>query len=412
MTAPRITIIIPTRERLPVLRYCIQTVLAQQYKDLQIIVSDNCSTDGTGDFVRNLNDPRIRYINTSRRVSMTANWEFALSHVDGGWVTVLGDDDGVLPGAIAKLAAAIEGTDCEAITFNACSYYWSGGSVASHLTVPLSRSREVRSCRVWLDRVMNMRSGYTELPILYVRGVVKFDAIDRIRKKAGGAFFKSSIPDVYSAIALSSELDRYLFMTDALTVAGASSFSNGAAYGRVGSIGTDQAAHKLFISETSLPFHPGVPLLPDGAYPPSCQVLVYESYLQSSFLRQPDDAVTPGRQLELALACPVSPAAQSLNETWGRRFAKLHGLDFQRHLNVSARLKRIHRVKSMLRLIKMSLSAVVVYQPALCIPNVFEASVAATALQWLRPSLLFRLRHVWTYKFGSLRVKILNALAL
>jgi glycosyltransferase involved in cell wall biosynthesis len=410
MTGPEITIIIPTRERLPVLRHCIQTVLVQQYENLQIIVSDNCSADGTGAFVERLNDPRIRYLNTGRRVSMTANWEFALSRVVGGWVMVLGDDDGVLPGAVAKLAAAIEETDCEAIAFNACSYYWPGGSIASHLTVPLRRSREVRSCRVWLDRVMKMRAGYTELPILYVRGIVKFDAIIRIKNKSEGVFFKSSVPDVYSAIALSSELDRYLFMADALTIAGASSFSTGAAYGRAGSIGADEAAHRLFVAERSLPFHPAVPLLADEAYPPSCQALVYESYLQSSILRERNDGVTPGYQLELALASPVSPAAASLNETWGRQFSKRNGLDFERHLKASVWLRRIHRIKSMVRLIRMSLSTVVIHDQLLRISNVFEASVTAIALQWLAPSILFRIRHAWSYKFGAHTLRVYRSL--
>jgi glycosyltransferase involved in cell wall biosynthesis len=401
MSGPKITVVIPTRERLPVLRYAVQTVLAQHYENLQIIVCDNCSTDGTGAFVKSLNDPRLRYINTGRRVSMSENWEFALSHVDGGWVMILGDDDGMLPGAAAKLAVAIEETDCEAITFNACHYFWPGGAVASHLTVPLTRSREVRNCRVWLDRVMNMRAGYTELPILYVRGLVKFAAIERMKEKGGGTFFKSSVPDIYSAIALASELERYLFMADALTIAGSSSFSNAAAEGRAGSIGADQIAHKLFIAERSVPFHSDVPLLPDGANPPSAQALVYESFLQSSFLRGANVTCTPARQLELALATPVSPAAQSLNENWGRLFAQRHGIDFRRHFRASVRLRRIQRAKSVLRLIKLSFSSVVACAPSLQIGNVYEASMTAAALQWLAPSVLFRIWQALIYKFGS-----------
>jgi hypothetical protein len=408
VTGPRISIIIPTRERLPVLRHCLQTALAQQYENLQIIVSDNCSTDGTGAFVESLRDPRLRYVNTGCRVSMAANYEFALSHVDGGWVMIIGDDDGVLPGAVPRLAAAIQDTDCEAITFTACSYYWPDGPVMSHLTVPLGRSREVRNCRKWLDRVMNMRSGFTELPIIYDRGIVKFDAIDRIRKKGGGVFFRSSIPDVYSAIALSSELDRYLFMADAMTVAGASSFSTGAAYGRAGMAGADQTAHRVFAAERSLPFHPDVPLMADGAYPPSCQALVYESWLQSAFLRKPEGEAAaspadPGRQLELALADPVSPAAQALNETWGRLFAARHGLDFERHLKASARLRRLQRIRSMARLIGMSLSCVVVHGPSWRIGTVFEAAVVAAALQWLAPSPSFRMRQAWAFRSGARR---------
>ena len=38
---------------------------------------------------------------------MSENWEFALSHASDGWVFILGDDDGLLPGAIEKLASIL-----------------------------------------------------------------------------------------------------------------------------------------------------------------------------------------------------------------------------------------------------------------------------------------------------------------
>jgi hypothetical protein len=377
-------------------------VLAQRYDNLEIIISDNCSTDGTHAFIESLADPRIRYVNTGRRVSMSENWEFALSHVHGGWVMFLGDDDGVLPEAIAKLAAVIEGTDCEAITFRACSYFWPGGSSVGHLTVPLTRSQEVRNCRIWLDRVMNMRSGFTELPILYVRGIVKFDAIDRIKEKSG-AFFKSCIPDVYSAIALASALDRYVFLSEALSIAGASHFSTGGAYGRSGASSEDKVAFDIFSSEENMPFHPDVPRLADGAYPPSCHALIYECYLQSSSLRGTHITHSPGRHLELALACPVSPAAEALNQTWGRIFAARHSLDFERHLKASVLRKQIQKVRSAVHLIGLGLSSVVVHDGSLRINNVFEASVIASALKLLSPSIFFRIRKAYDYKFRSAR---------
>jgi hypothetical protein len=50
--------------------------------------------------VASFKDPRIRYVNTGKHLSMSHNWEFALSHVEKGYVTFVGDDDGLLPGAI------------------------------------------------------------------------------------------------------------------------------------------------------------------------------------------------------------------------------------------------------------------------------------------------------------------------
>jgi len=48
-TAPRFTIIIPTRERAATLEFAMKTVTDQEFPSLEIIVSDNASTDNTRD---------------------------------------------------------------------------------------------------------------------------------------------------------------------------------------------------------------------------------------------------------------------------------------------------------------------------------------------------------------------------
>jgi len=80
MTTPRFTVIIPTRERAATLRHCLATVTAQDFASLEILVSDNCSSDETAAVVAANGDPRIRYLNTGRRLSMSHNWEFALGY--------------------------------------------------------------------------------------------------------------------------------------------------------------------------------------------------------------------------------------------------------------------------------------------------------------------------------------------
>ena len=107
---PLINVVIPTRERADTLKFCLQTVLMQAYSNLRIIVSDNFSNDSTKDVVLRFNDERITYLNTGQRLSMSHNWEFALSKITDGWVTILGDDDGLLPGALERVAEIIKVT--------------------------------------------------------------------------------------------------------------------------------------------------------------------------------------------------------------------------------------------------------------------------------------------------------------
>src|SRR6476646_2993882 len=122
--APHITVLIPTRQRADVLEHSLRTCLTQNYDNLTILVSDNFSDDHTRDIVFAAQDSRVKYRNTGRRLSMSGNYEFALSQVADGWVTIVGDDDGLLPGAVRRVGNIIAETKFRAIRSNTCLYRW------------------------------------------------------------------------------------------------------------------------------------------------------------------------------------------------------------------------------------------------------------------------------------------------
>ncbi len=74
MAMEKYTVIIPTRDRAETLEATLRTCLRQTYPNFEIIVSDNCSDDNTKEIVDGLHDPRIRYINPGRRLSMSGNF--------------------------------------------------------------------------------------------------------------------------------------------------------------------------------------------------------------------------------------------------------------------------------------------------------------------------------------------------
>ena len=124
MKNPKLTVIIPTRERADTLFHTLRTVVEQDYENLEIIVSDNASNDNTEAIVRRFSDPRLNYINTGQRLGMSENWEFALGHVKGDFVMYLGDDDGLLPEACSDVAKIISSTDTKAVIWNKPDYNW------------------------------------------------------------------------------------------------------------------------------------------------------------------------------------------------------------------------------------------------------------------------------------------------
>lgn len=91
-----VTVIIPTKNRKLLLVDCLKSVINQNYKNLQIIIHDNNSTDGTHEYIKEiLKDPRIEYYKSNINLSMTDNWNAAASYIRGEFF-VRFDDDNVM----------------------------------------------------------------------------------------------------------------------------------------------------------------------------------------------------------------------------------------------------------------------------------------------------------------------------
>lgn len=63
MTAPLVSIVTATFNRANVLRYTIESVVAQTFRDWELLVVGDACTDDTEDVVRSFGDPRVRFVN-------------------------------------------------------------------------------------------------------------------------------------------------------------------------------------------------------------------------------------------------------------------------------------------------------------------------------------------------------------
>lgn len=325
---PAIALLIPTRNRLDTLKATLATALeGQNYDRYTVLVSDNASTDATKDYVLSLSDPRVRYINTGQPCSMAQNYEFALENVEerSGWVMLIGDDDGLVPGAVERAAELIVREQPEAIRSVPCSYAWPSltGLPWGRLGVPVGSRMRVCDAQRALRRVLSGQQSYHQLPMIYQGGVLPIPLLDRI-KRIRGRFFQSCIPDVYSAMAITSSIHSYLLVDEPLAINGLSGHSIGMSQGRDRFHG-GSPAHR-FRSENNIPFHADVPLRSDGDYPVG-QAIVYEPFLQSSYLRSGPPLTSHREQLVLALA-EAGPQDRALVIPWAQRFAAMHALDF------------------------------------------------------------------------------------
>lgn len=102
MNRPFVTIAIPTYDRAELLRGCVQSVLAQTYENIEIVVSDNASPDNTPDVLREFDDKRLRVIRQERNIGLLPNWNACLAAAKGEYIVVLSDDDRIDPWMVER----------------------------------------------------------------------------------------------------------------------------------------------------------------------------------------------------------------------------------------------------------------------------------------------------------------------
>lgn len=104
----RVTVAIPTFNRKLFLKEALESVLAQDYSNVEIVVSDNASTDGTEDVVKGFSEKynNIIYFRHKENVGGRLNWCKCLELATGDYCLLLSDDDVMMPGAINKMVEA------------------------------------------------------------------------------------------------------------------------------------------------------------------------------------------------------------------------------------------------------------------------------------------------------------------
>lgn len=230
-STPKYSIVIPTRNREKYLRFAVEGVLSDQRDDVELIISNNHSVDDTETYLATISDPRVKIVRPTAEISMSSHYEFALSQAKGEWVTIIGDDDSVMPYLFDRLDALVaQYPQTSIISSERAYYFWDGCQDLYGDLVVVYRSgprQEMRSTkRDLLAALAGVRSCF-DLPQIYTSCIVKRSLVERIRSKSDGRFYHSIIPDMYSAVALSLAEDFYLRVEEPLFWTGTSNASMG-----------------------------------------------------------------------------------------------------------------------------------------------------------------------------------------
>jgi glycosyltransferase involved in cell wall biosynthesis len=110
---PLVSVVIPVYNGMPFIHSAIDSVLCQSYPNIEIIVINNASTDGTKEFLESVTDPRVRSVHRNELQSASSNWTQAIAESTGEFVKLVCADDLISPDSIEiQVATAMLHESC------------------------------------------------------------------------------------------------------------------------------------------------------------------------------------------------------------------------------------------------------------------------------------------------------------
>lgn len=100
---------VPTYNSAPFVASTVESVLAQTYPHVELVIADHGSADGTWDVLqRYAGDPRIRLLRTPPGGGLQANWNAVTAAATGRYVKLVCADDPIYPTCIARQVEVLE----------------------------------------------------------------------------------------------------------------------------------------------------------------------------------------------------------------------------------------------------------------------------------------------------------------
>ncbi len=90
---PKVSVVMAVHNGGPFVRQTIESILAQQYRDLEFIIVDDASSDDTPSIVRSFDDPRIRYMPQAANIGQTAALNIGIRAAQGQYIARIDADD-------------------------------------------------------------------------------------------------------------------------------------------------------------------------------------------------------------------------------------------------------------------------------------------------------------------------------
>ncbi|BAZ22310.1 glycosyl transferase family protein [Kalymmatonema gypsitolerans NIES-4073] len=105
---PKISVCIPTFNRVNLVPFAIESVLQQTYQDFELIICDDGSQDGTPELISQYTDSRIKYIRHQQNIGKSNNMRSGFDAATGEYFMKFDDDDRLTPDFLTRTAAILD----------------------------------------------------------------------------------------------------------------------------------------------------------------------------------------------------------------------------------------------------------------------------------------------------------------
>jgi CDP-glycerol glycerophosphotransferase len=130
---PTLTLIVPVHDVVPYLRRCLDSLTADPGDEVEVIVVDDASTDGTAEELHRIaaSRPELRVISNAERVGPGRSRNRGLDEARGDYLWFVDGDDWLLDGAVPRVLARIEETGADVVLVDHVRTYPSGRTAES-----------------------------------------------------------------------------------------------------------------------------------------------------------------------------------------------------------------------------------------------------------------------------------------
>lgn len=150
---PLVSILIPVYNRKEYVVQAIKSALAQTYKNIEVIISDNNSTDGTWEVLEDwgMSDSRLHIFRNKKNIGPVRNWKRCIDEAKGQYIKILWSDDWMEPTFIEKAINIFD--DKTAFVMSWCSIMLNSGEIIGNY----KNQKEEYSSEYYLNDILYYR---------------------------------------------------------------------------------------------------------------------------------------------------------------------------------------------------------------------------------------------------------------